>query len=47
MMRARGNRSVVLVNTIDSLAATLSRRTGGDPVDRASWHVRASARASQ
>jgi hypothetical protein len=47
MTRARGIRSVVLVNTIDSLAASLSRRTGADPADRASWHVRASARASQ
>jgi hypothetical protein len=47
MTRARGIRSVVLVKTIDSLAATLLRRTGADPADRASWHVRASARASQ
>jgi hypothetical protein len=47
MTRACGIRSFVLVITIDSLAATLPRRTGADPADRASWHVRASARASQ
>jgi hypothetical protein len=47
MTRACGFRSFVLVNPIDSLAATLARRTGADPADRASWHVRASARASQ
>jgi hypothetical protein len=46
MTRARGIRSFVLVNRIDSLAATFPRRPGADPADRASWHVRASARAS-
>jgi hypothetical protein len=36
----------MLVKPIDSLAATLPRRMGADPADRASWHVRASARGS-
>jgi hypothetical protein len=47
MTRACGIRSFLLVNPIDSLAATLSRCMGADPGDRASWRVRASARTSQ
>jgi hypothetical protein len=47
MTRVCGIRSFVLVNPIDPLAATLARRTGGIPADRASWHVRVAARASQ
>jgi hypothetical protein len=46
MTRACGIHSFVLVDPIDSLAATLPRRTGANPADRASWDVRASAPAA-
>ena len=47
MTRVCGIRSFVLVNPIDSLAAMLTRRTGGIPTDRASRHVRVAALTSQ
>jgi hypothetical protein len=47
MTRTCGIRSFVLVNAIDFFAATLPRRAGAKPVDRANWRVRASAHSSQ